>query len=244
MKTRLIRCLSVGVMLVANSGLAQELPVPDSLYVATRCHVNDGATFQEAVEEGRSRQNANDGPNQIFYRQPIAGNDAAPNQFTRVVSWDNMQHWASSGGPSGSQTMTCDNQNRRFLTTRNIGNNRTAYSGSSDRSSLVSTRQCTLTTGATISDAYQFLTEIQTSREVQGDTSQMQLSHLFLGPSIETEMRSRIIVRLIGELAVGLARTFDSVNEGNVAIGTPARGSAQHCQDPTLTRSYMILQNN
>ena len=30
---------------------AQDVPAPNSLYVATQCSVNDGATFAEVVEE-------------------------------------------------------------------------------------------------------------------------------------------------------------------------------------------------
>lgn len=243
-KTRLIKCFSFSAFLFATPGIAQELPPPDSLYVATQCYLNDGVTFDDAVEEGRARQIQSGGPNMVFYRQPIAGNNAEMNQLTRVVSWDDMEHWASSVTTVEYETITCNDRNRRFLTNRSVGENRNAYSGSSDRSSLVSTRRCTLAPGTTIADSYRFLSGIQAAREASGDTSTMHLSHLFLGPSEGTEMRTGIIIRLIGESAVGLARTFDSTMEGNVGIGTPANAPARHCQDPTLTRSYIIHSNN
>ena len=73
---------------------AQDMPAPSSLYVAAQCFVNDGATFAEVVEEARSADIS--GPNSVFFRQPVAGNGATPNQFTRVVVWDNMEHWATN----------------------------------------------------------------------------------------------------------------------------------------------------
>ena len=240
MKMRRVSCFTSIALLAAIPAIAQELPPPDSLYVATQCYLNGGATFQEAVAEGRSRQVPDDGPNRVFYRQPVAGNNAAPNQLIRVVSWDDMEHWASAVSEVNYETITCDDPNRRFFTNRNIGENRGAYAGSSDRSSLVFTRGCTIESGHTISDVYHYLSGIQAAREARGDTSVMHLSHLFLGPSAGTEMRSRIVIRVIGESAVGLARTLDSTMEGNVGIGTPTNAPAEYCQDPTLTRSYIV----
>ena len=240
MNTRFVKGFLSVAMLIAIPGVAQELPPPDSLYVVTQCYLNEGVSFQDAVAEVRSRQLPDGGPNRIFFRQPIAGNDAASNQLIRVVRWNDMEHWASAVTDASYETMSCDDPNRRFLTNRSVGENRAAYAGSSDRSSLVATRACTIESGHTISDVYQFLSGIQAAREARGDTSVMHLSHLFLGPSEGTEMRSRIVIRLIGESAVGLARTLDSTMEGNVSIGTPINAPARHCQDPTLTRSYIV----
>ena len=234
--------LYFGLLVFATPAVAQELPPPDSLYVTTRCALNDGVTFEDAVEEARSQhqQLGDGGPNSVFYRQPIAGRNAAPNQFIRVVRWDNMEHWASPGNPPTNNTHTCDNSNRWFSTNRTVGTNQTAYSKSRDRSSLVSSRRCTLNAGTTIGDAYRFLSRIQAAREAQDDTSTMHLAHRFIGPSNGTETRTRIVIRLIGESADGLARTFDAQMAGDVGIGTPASAPVQHCEDPILTRSYII----
>ena len=125
---------------LASLASAQELPPPDSLYVATQCYLNDGVTFDDAVEEGRARQIQSGGPNMVFYRQPIAGDNAEMNQLTRVVSWDDMEHWASSVTTVEYETITCNDRNRRFLTNRNIGENRNAYSGSSYPSNYCASR--------------------------------------------------------------------------------------------------------
>ena len=70
------------------------------------------------------------------------------------------------------------------------------------------------------------------------------VSHLFLGPSSGTDMRTRIIIRRIGDSEAGLARSLDMLNEGDVGIGTPVNVPAEHCQDASLTRSYIILRNS
>ena len=242
MNTKFARYSLFAAMLVAAPSVAQELPSP-SLYVVTQCYLNDGVSFQDAVAEARSMQVPDGGPNRIFFRQPVAGNNAASNQLIRVVSWNDMEHWASAvtlETEVSYETISCDDPNRRFLTNRSVGENRAAYAGSNDRSSLVAMRACTIESGHSISDVYQFLSGIQAAREAGGDTSVMHLSHLFLGPSEGTEMRSRIVIRLIGESAVGLARTLDSTMEGNVGIGTPINAPARQCQDQTLTRSYIV----
>jgi len=57
-------------------------------------------------------------------------------------------------------------------------------------------------------------------------------------------MRTRIIIRRIGDSEAGLARSLDMLNEGDVGIGTPVNVPAEHCQDAALTRSYIIRRNN
>ena len=111
MQTRRVSCFMSIALFAAIPAIAHELPVPDSLYVATQCYLNDGATFQDAVAEGRSRQVPDGGPNRVFYRQPVAGNNAASNQLIRVVSWDDMEHWASGVSDVDYETITCDDPN-------------------------------------------------------------------------------------------------------------------------------------
>ena len=129
---------------------AQETPAPDSLYVSTQCFIKEGSSFEDVVDEGRGADIS--GPNVIFFRQPIAGSNAAENQFIRIVVWDNMEHWASNVVTAPSETYNCDNNNRRFWTNRNLGNNRSAYNGTDV--SLVTTRRCTVQRGYNISDVY------------------------------------------------------------------------------------------
>ncbi|MEC9223037.1 MAG: hypothetical protein VYE56_04010 [Pseudomonadota bacterium] len=215
---------------------AQDVPPPNSLYVATQCFVNDGATFAEVVEEARSADIS--GPNSVFFRQPVAGNDAAPNQFTRVVVWDNMEHWATNVLIVPTESYTCDNANRSFWTNRVLGTNQNAYDGTDV--SLVTTRLCFIERGHTIADVYKSLNDGALAREAMGDTTMSMVSHLFLGPSTGTDMRTRII----GDSEAGLARSLDMLNEGDVGIGTPVNVPAEHCQDATLTRSYIIRRNN
>ena len=108
---KLISFITVILFFSTNSLIAQELPSPDSLYVSTQCSIREGNSFQDVVEEGR--QGSTSGPNRVFFRQPIAGSNVAENQFTRIVVWDNMEHWASNVVIASSDTYNCDNNNRR-----------------------------------------------------------------------------------------------------------------------------------
>ncbi len=65
---RIISVQLSAMFCLASLGSAQELPPPDSLYVATQCYLNDGVTFDDAVEEGRTRQIQSGAPNMVFYR--------------------------------------------------------------------------------------------------------------------------------------------------------------------------------
>jgi hypothetical protein len=217
---------------------AQDVPAPNSLYVATQCSVNDGATFAEVLEEARSANVP--GPNRVFFRQPVAGNNAAPNQFSRIVVWDNMEHWATNVLIPSVENYTCDNANRSFWTNRVLGTNRDAYDGTDV--SLVTTRLCFIERGHTIADVYETLNDGVLAREARGDTTMSMVSHLFLGPSTGTDMRTRIIIGRIRDSEAGLARSLDLFNEGDVGIGTPVNAPAEHCQDAALTRSYIITE--
>ena len=217
---------------------AQDVPAPNSLYVATQCSVNDGATFAEVVEEARSENVP--GPNRVFFRQPVAGNNAAPDQFRRIVVWDNMEHWATNVLIPSVENYTCDNANRSFWTNRVLGTNRDAYDGTNV--SLVTTRLCFIERGHTIADVYETLNDGALAREARGDTTMSMVSHLFLGPSTGTDMRTRIIIRRVGDSEAGLARSLDLFNEGDMSIGTPFNVPAKHCQDAALTRSYIIAE--
>ena len=237
---KLTSSITVILFSLISSLTAQELPTPDSLYVSTQCFIREGSSFQDVVEEGREADVS--GPNVIFFRQPIAGAEAAENQFIRIVVWDNMEHWASNVVVTPSDTYDCDNNNRRFWTNRNLGSNRDAYNGTDV--SLVTTRRCSVQRGYNISDVYKSLNDTQLAREANGHTSVMHVSHLLLGPSSDTEMRTSIIIRTIGESEVGLARDLDSSFQTDLGIGTPANAPAEFCNDPSLSRSYMVYSAN
>ena len=149
-----------------------------------------------------------------------------------------MEHWASNVVVTPSDTYDCDNNNRRFWTNRNLGSNRGGYNGTDV--SLVTTRRCSVQRGYNISDVYRSLNDAQLAREANGYTSVMHVSHLLLGPSSDTEMRTTIIIRTIGESEIGLARDLDSSFQTDLGIGTPANAPVEFCNDPSLSRSYII----
>ena len=239
-RSKTLSLIAVSLLFYCINSNAQEISTPDSLYVSTQCFMREGNSFQDVVEEGMSADIS--GPNIVFSRQPIAGADAQANQFIRIVVWDSMEAWATNVVVAPSDTYDCDNNNRRFWTNRNIGNNRGAYQGTDV--SLVSTRRCTVRSGYNISDVYKALNDIQLAREANGWSSVMHLSHLVLGPSEETEMRTSIIIRTIGADEAALARDFDSNFRTDLGIGTPLNAPVEFCNDASLTRSYMVHSAN
>lgn len=231
--------------LVNLPGYAQEMPA-GNVIVNTVCTLNEGHTFREAVEESRSNDfSADNGPNLIFYRQPIAGGDFPANSFIRTVYWNNMEHWASSAGSNTAQAgttaqldeiMSCNNAARSFFVNRNVGEG-AAYAGGENDQSLSGAVLCKIRPGNSIADVYQALLDLNTPFAEQGDTSLMQLSHRFLGPQEGGSLGSDIIVRLVGESAVGLAKRLDMSPKNT---GTPDDAPVIGCQDMSLWSSHVI----
>lgn len=215
---------------------SQEISSPSSVYVATRCTIEDGYSMTDVVAELRA--NDIDGPLRAFVRQPISSLDMAENEFMRIVVWENMEDWTENASTaSNTETHRCANAQRRFFTNRRVGTNSTAYE---DGVSLVTTMRCDLRKGTNISDVYNNLNRNQLSREQNGDTSILQFSHLLLGPSPEVDLRSSIVIRRVGATELSLARSLDMLWEGDLSIGTPANAPAIQCRNPTLWRSYQV----
>lgn len=221
--------------LMSINAYTQEMSAPDSVYVSTRCTIEDGYSMTDVVEEFRATD-AN-GPLRVFVRQPIASQDWAENEFIRIVVWESMEAWADGVSIVRNETHRCSNAQRRFYTNRRVGTNSTAYE---DGVSLVTTMRCDLKKGVSISDVYNTLNRNQLSREQDGDTSVLQFSHLLLGPSPNIDMRSSIVIRRVGSTEVGLAQSLDMMWEDNLSVGTPPNAPASHCQNPSLWRSYLV----
>ncbi|NKB34349.1 MAG: hypothetical protein GKR91_14755 [Pseudomonadales bacterium] len=223
------------------SAYAQELPA-GNLIVTTACSISEGYTVEQVIEEARSIDIADDGPNLIFYRYPIASNGAPSNRLMRAVYWQNMEHWASNSGPLGggaarlNEMLSCENTNRTFNNNWNVGSGGDAYAGGENSQSLVAARPCLAAPGTTVQQFYSELTNFANMYRDQGDTTLMQLSQRFLGPRTDIEMGTGFLIRTIGEDAAGLARRFDM---GAPGVGTPDGPIDVTCGDPSLFMSYV-----
>ena len=165
-------------VLIGSLGYTQEMP-QGTVQVNTWCTINEGHTFAEAVEVGRYVDNEwENGPLQIFFRQAIAGPNLPPNGLLRVVYWNNLEHWSrglaalpSPVGPRAhlNEIMSCDESNRSFFLTRNIGGRGGAYGGGENNVSMSSARACQVKPGNTIEDVYSALAENNAPYREQGD---------------------------------------------------------------------------
>ncbi|MBT8146335.1 MAG: hypothetical protein KJN90_05735 [Gammaproteobacteria bacterium] len=221
---------------------AQVMP-PGNLIVTTACTINHGHTVDEVIRVARAIDSSGEGgPNLVFYRRPIAGANFPSDLIMRVIYWDDMAHWASAGGapPSGprsylSDMLSCDTVNRTFSTNRNVGQG-AAYAGGENTESLVATRNCRIKPGNTLEQLYFGLLELNAPYGQQGDTTLMQLSQRIMGPREGVEMGQDVIIRLIGEDAVGLAERIDMSPS---PAGTPADAPVENCRDWALWQSYV-----
>lgn len=232
--------------LVGQLAYAQDMP-SGNLLVNTRCVINDGHTFEEAVEVGRYIDfQGDDAPNLVFFRQPIAGPNSLPNGLLRVVYWDSLAHWArgqaalpAPSGPSAhlNEIMTCDQSNRSFFINRNIDQEGAAYEGGESDFSLTAARACRVKPGNGIQDVYSALGTINERYRAQGDRTLVQLSQRFLGPRPGLEMGAGILLRLVGETPEGLAARLDMAPKN---AGVPEDAPVVGCGDYSLWASHVI----
>ena len=222
---------------------SQDLPPASSLYVVTNCFLNEGVSFNEALEEARGRYpNTDYSPNLVFFRRPIAGTNNTPNQFYRVVSWDNMQHWNQAvlqGDLSPTDLYGCEIQNRRFQATRIVGSNRdTAYEDTDV--AYVQARNCEVNSGASLSEVYtrinRAVSEGQSERNA--DKTVAQLSNLILGGPNDDSAGLRVTIRRIGNSREGFAEFFDEFY-----LGTEDRisgNSLLSCRPTQMAESHVV----
>jgi hypothetical protein len=221
----------------------QDMP-QGNLIVVTACSIAHGYTVNDVMSAARAIDYAanDNGPNVIFYRRPMTGNNAPADRLMRVVYWRDMAHWASSaGGAPGAagaylnSILSCDNANRNFQMNYNVAGNG-GYGGGARDSSMVLTRSCVVKPELTIQEVYTSLTELDRTQRQPGDNTTMQLSHRFLGPLDGIEMGTLITIRLVGESPEALARRLDALEKPQ---GTPAAAPVLGCMDGALFNSFV-----
>jgi hypothetical protein len=232
------------IVLLPSIALSQNLPEPENMYVVTNCFLNDGYTLSDAVEEGN---NGFEGPINVAFRQPIATPSAAENQFMRVVVWENMEAWVDADAASTdinvSDSYFCEDSQRRFFTSRQLGEN--SRSSADGDSTLVTITACTLKDGVDYSEAYDWINTRTLSREAAGDTrvSSMVLGVLGRSANGNNGLGRLMGVRAIGQSAAEMARAMDRLWAGDGQSPDYAMTPAESCQDPVLYRSYFVGSN-
>lgn len=219
--------------IIAFSQDAQE---PDSMYVVTECFLNDGYSLQDAITEAGN--NDYDGPESVWFRQPVAVPDTPENQFRRIVNWENMAAWTAANAADGTsnESYTCANANRSFITSRQAGNN-TATFNSGD-ATLIAVTTCFLKKGVSISSFFDFIDQNQKAREATGDTTVASVSHMVMGGN--PELNTAVGVRRIGKTAEDLAESLDLRWSADLRVPVYADTPAESCQNPMLYKTYRV----
>lgn len=101
--------------------------------------------------------------------------------------------------------------------------------------SLVTARMCTLNSGYSIEDVYRRGLQINERYRANGDASAMQISQLLLGGSPNIQGGSQIIIRVIGESPVELAKRIDST-----AYNVVGPNDMMTCSDRNLYNSHIV----
>jgi|TARA_B110000914_G_scaffold219427_1_gene228081 hypothetical protein len=231
------------IIFLPSIAFAQNLPEPENMYVVTNCFLNDGYTLRDAVEEGN---NGFEGPINVAFRQPIATRNAAENQFSRIVVWENMEAWVDADAASTdinvSDSYFCEDSQRRFFTSRELGEN--SRSSADGDSTLVTITACTLKDGIHYSDAYDWINTRTLAREAAGDTRVSSMVLGVLGRSAGGNGLGRIMgVRAIGRSAAEMARAMDRLWANDGQSPDYAMTPAESCQNPVLYRSYFVGSN-
>ena len=231
------------IILLPSIAFAQNLPEPENMYVVTNCFLNDGYTLRDAVEEGN---NGFEGPINVAFRQPIATPNAAENQFLRIVVWENMEAWVDADAASTdinvSTSYFCEDSQRRFFTSRQLGEN--SRSSADGDSTLVTITACTLKEGVYYSEAYDWINTRTLAREAAGDTRVSSMVLGVLGRTADGNGLGRLMgVRAIRRSAAEMARAMDRLWADDGQSPDYAMTPAESCQDPVLYRSYFVGSN-
>jgi len=235
-------CLTLFLSFFAcYSANAQQMP-PGGIIVNTTCAITHGHTVDEVMTVARAINYTDEGPNLVFYRRPMSGGNFPANFLLRTVYWDSVEHWANGTGPGSSgprnhlaKLLECDNVNRSFWINRNVGQGN-AYGGGENDEALMAARRCRMRPGSTMEQLYTTLSEINAPYAQQGDSTLLQFSQRFIGPSEGVDMGTLVTIRLVGEDAMGLARRLDSSIK---YVGTPADSPVENCGDWVLFASHV-----
>ena len=202
-------------MIWTNSSFAQG----GGLNEVLQCTLKPGFSVEDVVSVGKAIPRNENGPNLVFYREPIVAPAARTGSINVVRYWDSFEHMIrglesqSPSGPSAHFFAMVD-----CAGTRSVGRNlpvtepgiAAPYEGGDREESYVAIRQCSLNPGNDMNDVRALLSEFDADNRAEGDRTAYGVLQI-LASGQEGEMNSAFAVRAIGENAAGLGRRLDAM---------------------------------
>lgn len=231
-------CCSIAVFFT-NLAVAQD----GSLNEILQCTLKPGFTAEEVITVGRNIPRDQDGPNLVFYREPVIAAPSRVGSINVVRYWDNFEHMIR-----GLEAATPSGPSRHFFAmvdcagTRSVGRSisivqagaASPYEGGDLNESYVAIRQCNLNPGSTIQDVKRQLEEFDESNRLDDDKTGYGILHM-LASGQPGDMNSTFAIRSIGENALGLAKRLDAL-----PWNAPAADSPASCGNLSLWKSHVI----
>ena len=208
-----------------------------------QCTLKPGFTVEEIISVGRAIPRTDNGPNLVFYREPIVASTSREGSINVVRYWDNFEHMIK-----GLESQSLSGPSSHFFAmvdcggSRQVGRNWTAnepgqanpYEGGEIEESYVAIRQCRLNPGKNMEDVQQALAEFDENNRTNNDKSGFGYLQI-LASGEEGDMNSAFAVRVIGENSEGLGRRLDAMS-----WNTPTASDAATCGNLSLWKSHVI----
>jgi hypothetical protein len=208
-----------------------------------QCTVKPGFTVEEIISVGRAIPRTDNGPNLVFYREPIVASTSREGSINVVRYWDNFEHMIK-----GLESQSLSGTSSHFFAmvdcggSRQVGRNWTAnepgqanpYEGGEIEESYVAIRQCRLNPGKNMEDVQQTLEEFDENNRTNNDKSGFGYLQI-LASGEEGDMNSAFAVRVIGENSEGLGRRLDAMS-----WNTPSSSDPATCGNLSLWKSHVI----
>jgi len=208
-----------------------------------QCTLKPGFTVEEIISVGRAIPRTDNGPNLVFYREPIVASTSREGSINVVRYWDNFEHMIK-----GLESQSLSGPSSHFFAmvdcggSRQVGRNWTAnepgqanpYEGGEIEESYVAIRQCRLNPGKNMEDVQQTLEEFDENNRTNNDKSGFGYLQI-LASGEEGDMNSAFAVRVIGENSEGLGRRLDAMS-----WNTPSSSDPATCGNLSLWKSHVI----
>lgn len=208
-----------------------------------QCTLRPGFTVEEIISVGRAIPRTDNGPNLVFYREPIVASTSREGSINVVRYWDNFEHMIK-----GLESQSLSGPSSHFFAmvdcggSRQVGRNWTAnepgqanpYEGGEIEESYVAIRQCRLNPGKNMEDVQQALAEFDENNRTNNDKSGFGYLQI-LASGEEGDMNSAFAVRVIGENSEGLGRRLDAMS-----WNTPSSSDPATCGNLSLWKSHVI----